>query len=104
MADSYSIGDSVVGPTDQRYTVVAVEPYRNKRSGRESVVLVLRSTCRECGAEYTCKSGPTARGAAVHCPEHRLTRDQAARAMNTPEAIAKRVATRRRRATLARLL
>ena len=92
----------------QRHKLESVEHYRNRRSGRESVVLHWRSACRVCGEPYTWKSGPTARGGTVHCPAHRLAPAEqrlriAVKAMNTPEAIRKRVATLKLRRLLGKV-
>jgi hypothetical protein len=105
---NFQIGDHAEGSTGQRYTLLAIAPYRNGRTGRESVVLLWRSNCRRCGAEFTCKTGPTAHGGSVHCPAHRLTREEARRlglaAMHTPEARRKSAATQRRLNALKKLL
>lgn len=104
-----AVGDEVVGPSGQKYTVEAITPYRRHGGRGDSVVLHLRSICRKCGAEFVAKAGPSAKGASVHCPAHRLTPAEAQRiavaAMASPEARRKAVATRaRRRAQLLSLL
>ena len=60
----------------QTYIRVAIEPYTN-RNGRETKLIVWRSTCRECGATFyatSCASKAAIGGKLmpVHCPDHRL--------------------------------
>jgi hypothetical protein len=105
--DKYEIGAEFVGSTGHRFVLVAIEPYKNKRSGRPSVVLVWSAACRVCGAAYLAKSGPTAAGASVHCEAHKLSRAGvqalAVAAMHRPESRRKAALTRRRRAEIRKL-
>lgn len=95
------INDEVIGPSGQKYILSHRSPYR-RPNGTLSEILHWRSTCRKCGEPFTCKSGPTARGASVHCPAHRISREE-----RTKIALANLktgLATRRRNAQLRKLL
>ncbi len=104
---NFQIGDEATGPSGQNYVLLKTEPYQ-RPSGEMSTILTWRSVCRVCGAPFECKSGPTSHGAAVHCPEHRLSRDERTRfwlaSLNSPAAAAKRKATIARRRLLKALL
>lgn len=71
---SFEIGDACLGPSGQSYVLERIEPCQNRRSGRKSFILFWRSACRRCGESFLARSGPTAKGASVHCEKHRLSR------------------------------
>jgi hypothetical protein len=106
MADKYEIGEAVTGPTGQAYVLVSREPYE-RPDGSMSEILHWRSNCRKCGAQFVAKAGPTAHGTSIHCPAHRLSREERTAnwlaAMRTPEARRKAAATMKRRAEIRKL-
>ena len=54
----------------QNYKLIRIEPYR-RRDGRDTLILVWRSHCFECGAEFECSAPQRAfRGATRRCARH----------------------------------
>lgn len=93
------IGEAVTGPAGDRYELIGRVPHK-RRDGVMSEILTWRGGCRVCGQPFQCRSGPNPRGLTVHCPEHKLSKSEVYKvwqaAINSPEAILKREATKRR--------
>ena len=70
----FEIGEEVIGSSGQKYILDKREPYQRPRNQGLSEVLAWRSNCRQCGVEFTTKSGPTTKGLSVHCPDHKFTK------------------------------
>jgi hypothetical protein len=62
---------TIVDVDGQRYELVRTDPYV-RRDGTVVELLVWRSCCAECGAEYFARTASTARGGLVRrCRQHR---------------------------------
>jgi len=67
----FSIG-MIVDYRGQNYELIDVRPYVRRRDGRDSLVLIWRSRCLDCGAVFDIgapqrKLKPSSR----RCPDHR---------------------------------